>query len=306
MKNQNNKLPPMVVLILAVLLAGYYALQPKQEQGTGGTTTPTGPSGTFDADKSLLKIQFLDVGQGDAVLVTSPEGKTMLYDGGRSTVKIKDYIAELGLTKLDIMAASHGDFDHINGLNEAVKLKPSYFINNGIAADTNAYRKLIKSVKAVKAQGIVATDRNIDLGSIKLHILDIPKGLGKDDQNANSVGILIQRGNFKAFLGGDSEKDTMEGWLNEYRTQLKELSVYKSAHHGSPHNDNAEFLSAVSPEVVVIGVGPNNYGHPAREALDLYKKYAQHIYRTDKNGLVTIEVDPEGDYRVVPEKGREQ
>ncbi|GEM48573.1 ComEC/Rec2 family competence protein [Deinococcus cellulosilyticus] len=302
MSHQKNALPPVVVLVLAVVLAGYYFLQPGSQETK--TTSPA-PSGEFDASGGVMKIQFLDVGQGDAILVTSPEGKTMLYDGGRSTSRMKEHIEELGLTKLDIMVASHGDFDHINGLNEAVKLKPTYFINNGIAADTATYRKLIRAVKAAKTQGLVARDRNIELGSVKLHVFDIPKGLG-DDQNANSVGILIERGSFKAFLGGDSEKDTMEGWLNQYSKVLKEVNVYKSAHHGSPHNDNAEFLSVVSPEVVVIGVGPNNYGHPSEEAIDLYKKYSEHLYRTDLNGMVTIEVDASGHYRTTTEKGREE
>ena len=133
-------------------------------------------------------------------------------------------------------------------------------------------------------------------------MLDIPGGLGKDDQNANSVGVLVQRGAFKAFLGGDSEKTTMEGWLNEYSKVLAHLNVYKSAHHGSPHNDYAGFLEVVHPEVVVIGVGPNNYGHPSQEALDLYQKYDRKTYRTDLNGTVTIEVDAAGHYRVKTEK----
>lgn len=303
----NNKLPPVVVLILSILLAGYYLLKPDQDAGNGGSTppAPTGPSEKFDPSGGIMKIQFLDVGQGDAVLVTSPEGKTMLYDGGRSTSRMKEAIAELGLTKLDIMVASHGDFDHINGLNEAVKLKPAYFINNGIAADTQAFRKLTAAVKKVKAQGLVAKDRTIDLGTIKLRVLDIPKGLG-DDQNANSVGILIQRGTFKAFLGGDSEKDTMEGWKNQYSKILTGTNVYKSAHHGSPHNDNADFLSMLKPQVIVIGVGPNNYGHPAPEALKLYKTHSKSVYRTDNNGMVTIEVDASGHYRVQTEKGKKQ
>lgn len=304
MSKQKTTLPPVVVLILAVVLAGYYFLQSGPDEGNNPNTPPS--TGEFDASSGVMKIQFLDVGQGDAVLVTSPEGNTMLYDGGRSATRMKEYIEALGLTKLDIMVASHGDFDHINGLNEAVKLKPTYFINNGIAADTATYRKLIKAVKAAKTQGLVAQDRNIDLGSVKLHVFDIPKGLGEDDQNANSVGLLIQRGAFKAFLGGDSEKDTMQGWLNQYSKVLKDMNVYKSAHHGSPHNDNAAFLSVVSPEVVVIGVGPNNYGHPAEEAIQLYKEHSDHLYRTDLNGMVTIEVDAAGHYRIDTEKGKEQ
>lgn len=87
-----------------------------------------------------LSIRFLDVGQGDAVLVTSPEGKSLLYDGGRSEPVLQALLRQYGVKSLDLVAASHADADHITGLIPAINLyKPRFFLNNGIAGTTQTW-----------------------------------------------------------------------------------------------------------------------------------------------------------------------
>ncbi|MFC6663000.1 excalibur calcium-binding domain-containing protein [Deinococcus multiflagellatus] len=126
----------------------------------------------------------------------------------------------------------------------------------------------------------------------------------KDEQNVNSIGLLIQYGSFRALLTGDSETPETNAWLKTYPASfLGPVNVYKSIHHGAKNGDNARWLAAVRPENVVIGVGPNNYGHPTAEALSLYKKAGAGIYRTDLNGTVTVTVQRTGQFIITTEKG---
>lgn len=251
-----------------------------------------------------LVIRFLDVGQGDAILVTSPEGKTALYDGGRSEPRMRELLSQYGVRSLDLIVASHADADHITGLLAAAKLEPRFYVNNGIAGTTVTFSKLTAALQAAGTQGLVASDRTLNLGSVKLSILPPPAGMPKGDQNLNSVGLLIEYDGFRSLLTGDSETAETRGWLAKYLTStLGPIDVYKSIHHGARNGDHSAWLAAVRPKNVVIGVGENNYGHPTAEALTLYRKAGATVFRTDLNGTVTVTVKPGGSYTITAEKG---
>lgn len=256
------------------------------------------------APPGMLTIRFMDVGQGDAVLITSPEGKSLLYDGGRSESRMRELIRQYQVTSLELIAASHGDADHITGLIPAAALfKPKYFLNNGIAATTQTWGRLTKVVSLAGTQGLLAKDQTITLGSVKIRVLPPPPGLG-DEQNVNSVGLLIQYGAFRALMTGDSEVPETRAWLQKNPAHaLGPVDVYKSIHHGAANGDSAAWLAAVQPKNVVVSVGPNNYGHPTRSALDLYARVGARIFRTDRQGTVTVTVQPGGAYRITTEKG---
>lgn len=256
------------------------------------------------APPGVLTIRFLDVGQGDAVLITSPEGKSILYDGGRSEARLQALLTRYQVRSLDLVAASHADADHITGLIPAVKLfKPKFFLNNGLAGTTQTWNKLVTAAQQAGTQGLVAKDQVINLGSVKLTVLPPPPGM-PNEQNLHSVGLLVQYGKFKALMTGDSETAETQAWLKKYPASvLGPVDVYKSIHHGARNGDNPAWLAAVRPSNVVIGVGPNNYGHPTAEALALYKKAGAAIYRTDLNGTVTVTVKPGGTYSITAEKG---
>ncbi len=253
-----------------------------------------------------LQIRFLNVGQGDAILVTTPDGKSMAYDAGRPKDLATNLIQSLGVTRLDLAVASHADADHIGGLEGvATALKPRVFLNNGIAGTTDTYARVIAAMKASGSQGLVATERTINLGSsVKLFVLPPSPDASKDDQNANSVGLLLEYNGFKAFFGGDSERSETSFWASRYKTQLAGVDVYKAAHHGSANNDTPEWLHLLDPSNVVIGVGPNAYGHPSFEALNEYEQAKADVWRTDQHGTVTVTVQADGRYTVTPETGR--
>ncbi|MFC4427199.1 excalibur calcium-binding domain-containing protein [Deinococcus navajonensis] len=257
------------------------------------------------AQPGVLTIRFLDVGQGDAVLITSPEGKSLLYDGGRSEARMRELLSQYKVRSLDLVAASHGDADHITGLVPAVQLfKPKFFLNNGIAPTTQIWQKLVGAVSKAGAQGLLAKAQVINLGSVKITVIPPPPGGPKDEQNVNSIGLLVQYGTFRALMTGDSETPETNAWLKSLPMNLLgPTDVYKSIHHGAKNGDSARWLAAVRPKNVVVGVGPNNYGHPTSEALSLYKKAGAGIFRTDLNGTVTVTVQKTGQYAITTEKG---
>ena len=258
------------------------------------------------APAGVLTVRFLDVGQGDSILITAPTGQTMLVDGGRSESRMRELIRQYKVSRIDAVVASHWDSDHITGLVPAVALfKPKVFINNGVAAITQIAGKLTNVVQLAGTQGVLAQsqDRVINLGDVKVTVMTPPSGVKKTDQNLNSVGLLLQYGTFRALLTGDSETEETSGWLRKYAAQLGPVDVYKSIHHGAANGDNAKWLAAVKPTNVVISVGPNNYGHPTASALDLYRKVGAKVWRTDQQGTVTVTVNKDGSYVMAAERG---
>ena len=119
-----------------------------------------GLAGAQVAPAGVLTLRFLDVGQGDAVLITSPEGKSVLYDGGRSEVRMATLLRQYEVRSLDLLVASHADADHITGLIPAVTtLRPRFFLNNGTAGTTQTWAKLTGALKAAGTQGLPARNQ---------------------------------------------------------------------------------------------------------------------------------------------------
>lgn len=249
-----------------------------------------------------VTIRFLDVGQGDAVLISSPEGRTMLVDGGRSAGRMAELLQEYGVRTLDLVVASHADFDHVAGLTEAAKLGPKLFINNGLSGNTQTWGKVVDAMQGAGATFQKANNQQINLGSVKVKILAPPDNM-PDDQNNHSVGVRVDFGNFHALMTGDSEKRETEGWIAAEQPDTQgPVQVYKSIHHGAANGDHQAWLDRVKPENVVVSVGPNNYGHPTQSALDLYAKNNAKVFRTDESGTVTFKGNPDGTFTVKTEK----
>ena len=267
----------------------------------GGQDSPeTKPTG---GPAGQVTIRFLDIGQGDAILIQSPEGKTALIDGGRSGDRMREYIKDLNLDKLDLMVATHADADHIAGLVPAATLKPRVFINNGLGGTTQTWERLVKNLQDAGSTFTKASNQTVNLGSVKLRVIAPPPGMG-DGQNENSVGVAVQFGAFRALMTGDSETPETEGWLAQERDDLRgPFQVYKSIHHGAANGDSAAWLAYVRPENVVISVGtPNSYGHPTKKALDLYKQAGARVYRTDRQGTVTVQGSGDGTYTITTDR----
>ncbi|GGR71990.1 hypothetical protein GCM10008959_36980 [Deinococcus seoulensis] len=267
----------------------------------GGSDAPGGPV-TTAPDGAQVTIRFLDVGQGDAILIRSPEGKTALIDGGRSAARLTDALKQYGVTRLDLMIATHADADHIAGLVPAAALNPRVFINNGLGGTTQTWERLVAALQDVNATFVKASNQTVNLGSVKLRVLAPPPGM-PDEQNTNSVGLAVQFGEFRALMTGDSETPETEGWLAQERADVRgPFQVYKSIHHGASNGDSAAWLASVRPQNVVISVGQNSYGHPTDAALRLYRQSGARVYRTDRQGTVTFQGRADGTYTAETER----
>ena len=246
-----------------------------------------------------LTLSFIDVGQGDAVLIRSPSGQNVLYDGGRPTKEVLEYLQSVGVTSLDLVIASHADADHIGGLEAVVRFyKPRLFMDNGLPHDTQTYRGLLRAVRDAGSQLVPPTARRIGLGDASLQVISPPDDPGLSS-NDHSVGIVVTYGKFRAALTGDAEEPEFRWWLENVPELLEPVAVYKAAHHGSPNGDSEESIATFEPETVVISVGRDNaYGHPSAEALALYRDAGAEVYRTDQSGTISISAAQNGSYQV--------
>ncbi len=259
-----------------------------------------------------LTIRFLDVGQGDGVLIQLPDGKTVLVDGGAPHGDADDQLRQLGVTRIDLLIASHADYDHA-GIHEAIlaDFDVVTYVTNGKAHTSQSYGRITALAAAQVAAGELRVMRasdfkpGQDVGSGEVGLLLMPPPPIPDaNQNIQSIGLVVTYGEFKALMTGDSEKPETEAWLtrDRYRKLIADTDVYKSIHHGARNGDanNNAWLGRVDPDVVVICVGRNSYGHPTDETLAAYEDKGARVLRTDQDGGIRIWVRPDGSYDVEP------
>ena len=248
---------------------------------------------------AALELHFIDVGQGDAVLIRSETGQTALYDGGDWNTGALQYLRDLGVNRLDLVIASHNHADHIGGLVDIIHAyEPPYFMDNGIPHTTRTYEHLLDALDEADSRLLEPEARTIQLGAVSLRVLP-PPGVASWGHNDNSVGVIIEYGAFRASLTGDAEPDQFEWWRERHADLFAEVHVHKSSHHGSVNGDTETSMALLSPETVVISCGRDNrYGHPHEETLALYARHGAEVYRTDLHGHVVVRAAEDGHYTV--------
>jgi competence protein ComEC len=246
-----------------------------------------------------LELHFIDVGQGDAVLIRAPSGQNVLIDGGRPSETTAEYLQTLGVNQLELVVATHADADHIGGLAAVVShYRPRLFMDNGLPHDTQTYLRLLEAVREAGSELVPPTARRITLGDVSLQVLPPPDDPSLSS-NDHSVGLIVRFGRFSAALTGDAERPEFDWWRQNVPRLLQPVSVYKAAHHGSPNGDSEASMDSFRPETVVISVGQDNaYGHPSAEALALYKDVGATVYRTDISGSITVAASADGSYEM--------
>jgi len=246
-------------------------------------------------DSAAVRVRFVDVGQGDATLIVSPEGKRVLVDGGRSATDVAKMLRAAGVDTLDLVVASHADADHIGGLASVFHVTcVRAYLDNGRPHTTATYRRLMETVEGSNAQYLQATARTITLGSMTLRVLPPPSDV--QDQNNASVGLVLAYGDFRALLVGDAEQDELRYFV---QLGVPRVSVLKAAHHGARNGVSPGWVQATRPRIVVISVGAHNpYGHPSPLALRYYGRYAEVIYRTDQQGDILVTGRRDGSFSV--------
>jgi beta-lactamase superfamily II metal-dependent hydrolase len=238
-----------------------------------------------------LAIDFLDVGQGDSILIRSPEGKTALIDAGPSRDAATQQIKRKGVSSIDIVILTHHHSDHYGGMDQVIRtFKPKYFMATGSSHTTRGYLKLLQTVKSEEVIAVEPTrkPRKIELGSVSLTVLPQPPE-DHAEENNNSIGIHLTYGDFSVLMTGDSERDERAWWTSQVPDLLRECTVLKLAHHGSHNGTDRRWLDLVQPEVVIASLGTGNeYGHPHSETLALLRENEIPLLRTDQRGTITI------------------
>jgi competence protein ComEC len=251
-------------------------------------------SAVFDlAGHKFLEVDFLNVGQGDAALIKTPQGHQVLIDGGPNSSVLEKLGKEMPFwdRTIDLIILSHPEKDHLAGLLEVLKkYQVHYVLWSGVKRDTPEYQEWINLIQKENADiKIVQAGDKIKIGNLEIVVLSpMENSVGqelKDSNDSSVVAKLIFGQNSFLFTGDISEK--VEKNLAQEILEINS-NVLKISHHGSKYSTIDEFIRAVSPEVAVIEVGENSYGHPTQEVLDRLAKYGIDILRTDQNGDIKI------------------
>lgn len=244
------------------------------------------------AQDGEMQVHFLDVGQGDSILIEC-DGEYMLIDAGENNKGqlVTDYIKNRGITKLNYVIGTHPHSDHIGGLDTVIEsMNIDKVIMPNKSTNTKTFEDVLIAVKnkGLKVTAAIAGD-TYKIGGGEFTIISPDKDYG-DELNNWSVVLKLTYGNTNFILTGDAEKEAEQSLCNA-DIDLK-ADVLKLGHHGSSTSGSEEFLEAVTPTYGVISCGKDNsYGHPHRETMDKINKYDITVYRTDMQGTVTAVSD---------------
>lgn len=249
-----------------------------------------------------LRITFLDVGQGDGILMETPSGNHYLIDGGSSdvskvgTYRILPALKAYGVSSLQYAFISHADSDHISGVMELIEqsgrngVRLECLVLSDLAGEDENVSALIKL--AEEHQVRVAYMGRGDLlrdGALTLRCLYPPKKIHTEDRNASSMVLQLDYQRFRMLFTGDMEETAESALLKS--GSLTRCHVLKAAHHGSKFSNCQAVLETVSPRICVISCGiENRYGHPHEDFLQRLNEVSCVSYQTPECGAVEISV----------------
>jgi competence protein ComEC len=250
-----------------------------------------------------LHVTFIDVGQGDSALIRFPRGATMLVDagglGGSASFDVGDRVVapvlrDGGVRRLGTVALTHGDADHIGGAAAAIREFRPWDIWEGIpvppfaplqaihvvAASTNSRSRMVQTDDVIEVDGV----------SIVVRHPSLPDWERQDVRNDDSIVLELLWRDVSVVLTGDIGAEVERAIASRF--QPAPLRIVKVPHHGSLTSSSDRFVHVLSPRVAVVSVGRSNrFGHPAPAVLRRYEDVHAEIFRTDRDGAVTVDTD---------------
>lgn len=244
-------------------------------------------------------ITFINVGQGDGILIHGDNGTKVMVDGGSTSEKqvakncIVPYLKAEGIGTIDYSIITHTDKDHISGILEILENNNSnrIRIKNLVMPDINmkddTYDELIEKAKLKKINVLyIKKGDTLSLGKTKIKCIYPETTTTASDKNDYCTVLSVKNKTSKILLTGDISKEIEE----KIKDDIEEnYTVLKVAHHGSNYSSSEKFLKKLNPKYSIISVGKNNsYGHPGNETMERLRKQGGVIYRTDEKGGITI------------------
>jgi len=260
-----------------------------------------------DAHRGTLRVTFLDVGQGDAIFMQFPNGKNLLLDAGPRTLAVDagqrfigPFLKWQGIRRLDAIAMSHSDEDHIGGVPYLLRnftvertIDGGTFSNSFLSKECLHLIDSLHIVRDVESGGKTLTG----FGNARLYVVnpvttpDLSEDGALASSNNKCLVLKLVYGQSSMLLTGDAEVPAEARMVDAYDRFLSS-DVIKSGHHGSISSSSTEFLRTVQPKVAIISVGRNNkFGHPSPVVLERLKLQGCHYLRTDEVGAVAMESD---------------
>ena len=252
---------------------------------------------------SGLRIDFIDVGQGDGILLETKK-QVVLVDGGSTQLKklgeqrLEPLLKSRGIRKIDMAFVSHGDQDHISGLmwllEEDMGIEIGRLFLPLPGKGEEIYEKLESAAarKGVKADYICAGDL-IQSGKLSLSCLYPYRDTLSSDRNGHSEVLLAEYGDFSMLLMGDLGTEG-EAEIAEVWDEKKQVQILKAGHHGSSTSSSELFLDTVRPQIAVLSYGKDNsYGHPHPEVIERLEERGIASWATEEQGMITIRTDGE-------------
>ncbi|MFY9176049.1 MAG: ComEC/Rec2 family competence protein [Caldicoprobacterales bacterium] len=236
-----------------------------------------------------LIVHFIDVGQGDSILVQLPNQQNMLIDAGDNDKGqvVVDYIEKQGVSRIDYLIATHPHADHIGGMDHVIdhfEIGDIYMPK--VAHTTKTYMDLLEAIdrKNLKIRAAQA-GMDITIDDVRADILAPDSQLKSDNLNDYSIVIKLTYGQTVFLLQGDAERKTEEAILTSGIDV--EADVIKLGHHGSTTSSTSNYIDAVDPDYAIVSAGEGNkYGHPHKEVVALMKEKGIILYRTDRDGTI--------------------
>lgn len=250
---------------------------------------------------SGLRIDFIDVGQGDGILLETKK-QVVLVDGGSTQLKklgeqrLEPLLKSRGIRKIDMAFVSHGDQDHISGLmwllEEDTGIEIGRLFLPLLGKGEEIYEKLESAAarKGVKADYICAGDL-IQSGKLSLSCLYPYRDTLSSDRNGHSEVLLAEYGDFSMLLMGDLGTEG-EAEIAEVWDEKKKVQILKAGHHGSSTSSSELFLDTVRPQIAVLSYGKDNsYGHPHPEVIERLEERGIASWATEEQGMITVRTD---------------
>lgn len=260
---------------------------------------------TYALDNGNLEVHFLDVGEGDSILIQTPNAKTVLVDAGNLITghKVAEYLKNNSIFNLDYLIFTHPDLDHIGGaffIMQMLKVKRVYDNGNdleGISRRIDVYSWYNDLTRNSSKYNILNEGDNFQLDGVDFEILSSYKPRLSSGFNENSIVIMIKYKGFKCLLMGDATSPVERQLLRKEKNLRAD--ILKVGHHGDNDASSEAFIKKVLPQASIISVNKDNIrGRPAKDVVTRLIDAGSRVYRTDRNGDIIIKIDEKGKFKI--------